>query len=121
MKLGGLLVSCHLLSFRLGSRALRETTSFGKEYTEQLTEDHSWVAQQVKNGSMTKEMAANHSSRHILTECLCVNAQIHPFFRSGSLHPGETILVCSDGFYTMVNAEAWQSYIDESNNSHQNL
>lgn len=78
---------------------------------EQLTEDHSWVAQQVRNGSMTTKEAADHPSRHILTECLGVNDIIHPYFNSGTLHQGDTIVLCSDGFYTMVTESEWNKYI----------
>jgi serine/threonine protein phosphatase PrpC len=88
---------------------------------EQLTDDHSWVAEQVRNGNMTKEEAANHPSRHILTECLGVNEKIHLFFNSGSLKPGDTILICSDGFYTMVKENDWKDVIQTANNKYQAL
>lgn len=81
---------------------------------EQLTEDHSWVAQQMKIGRMTKDEAANHPSRHILTECLGVNDRIHLYFNSGLLHTGETILICSDGFYNMVDEDDWKNYIQSA-------
>ena len=42
---------------------------------EQLTEDHSCVAQQVKSGGMTKVEAANHSSRHILTSSSAIDCR----------------------------------------------
>ena len=83
---------------------------------EQLSEDHSWVAQQVRTGKMTQEEADNHPSRHILTDCLGVIDKIHLCFNSGSLQSGDTILICSDGFYTMVAKEKWESYLLQSSN-----
>lgn len=81
---------------------------------ELLTEDHSWIYQQVQKGLLSVNDAKNHPSRHILTQCLGVNDKIIPFIGYGSLHQNELILVCSDGFYTMVEEEEWSGYWLES-------
>jgi len=80
---------------------------------ELLTEDHSWVANQVKMGRLTAEEAKHHPSRHVLTQCLGVNDNISPFLGHGTLHGDELILLCSDGFYTMVEEIQWLKYLKQ--------
>lgn len=88
---------------------------------ELLTEDHSWVAQQVQQGRISDEDAKHHPSRHILTQCLGVTDKIMPFVGYGSLQVNELIIVCSDGFYTMVEEEQWFRYCLESQKESQDL
>ncbi|KGK91395.1 hypothetical protein DP73_03770 [Desulfosporosinus sp. HMP52] len=80
-------------------------------HLEQLTEDHSWVAEQLRKGRLTPTEAKNHPSRHILTECLGVKERIEPYIYHSFFKGDETILVCSDGFYTMVEEFVWFNYL----------
>ena len=88
---------------------------------ELLTEDHSWVALQVKKGQLTAEEAKQHPSRHVLTQCLGVNDSISPFLRYGTLQGDELILLCSDGFYTMVDEGQWLKYLEQAKIKSQDL
>ena len=92
-----------------------------KGSAEQLTEDHSWVAVQVKNGRMSAEEAKHHDSRHVLTQCLGVNDKIMPYVSYGSLSGSDQILLCSDGFYTMVEEEQWLKYFSLPKTKSQDL
>ena len=91
------------------------------EQAELLTEDHSWVALQVKKGRLTAEEAKHHPSRHVLTQCLGVNDSISPFLRYGTLQGDELILLCSDGFYTMVDEGQWLKYLEQAKIKSQDL
>ena len=48
-----------------------------------LTEDHSWVEQQVKKGKLTREQARNHQKRNMLTQCLGIEEGVDPFEQVG--------------------------------------
>ena len=65
----------------------------------QLTEDHSWVAQQVREGKMSRDEGKNHPKRNIITQCLGLKRDINIFTTCGNVKDGDTFLVCSDGFY----------------------
>ena len=71
---------------------------------EQITTDHTYVQELVKNGEITAEEAAHHPKRNILTNAMgtkpdtVVDAGKHP----GSLANGDRILLCSDGLYEYV-------------------
>lgn len=69
---------------------------------EQLTEDHSFVAREIKRGNMTPEEALKDSRRNVLLQCIGVNQNVEPQFVKGSIKEGEAVLLCSDGFRHVV-------------------
>lgn len=71
----------------------------------QLTEDHSWVEQQVKKGILTKEEARNHQKRNVLTQCLGIKEDVASWEQMGSYQSSDLFLLCSDGFYSMFSNE----------------
>lgn len=76
------------------SRAYRIT----KNNIEQLTEDQSLVAREVKKGNITKEQAAVDSRKNILLQCIGVSKNVEPECIEGNAISGEIILLCTDGF-----------------------
>lgn len=80
----------------------------------QITEDHSWVAEQVKGGFITQGDAKHHPKRSILTQCLGVNEDIHLFEASGSLSANDVFLICSDGFYNFLDENEILSVLREN-------
>ena len=69
----------------------------------QITEDHTLVNYQIKNGEITSKEALKSKNKHILTQCLGVKEEIQIFNRCGEIKGNETILICSDGFYNKLN------------------
>lgn len=80
----------------------------------QLTEDHSWVAEQVRLGKLKPGAAEAHPSRNILTQCLGVTEGINVYTTYGVLEPYYQFLICSDGFYTMVPQKVWHSMLNSN-------
>lgn len=67
---------------------------------EQLTRDHSWVQAMVDAGRLTREEAARHPRRNLVTQCLGGagdGEQPEVEVRHGRLGHGELLLLCSDG------------------------
>jgi len=83
------------------SRAYRLT---GGEF-EQLTEDHSLVADMVREGSLSPEEASSHPQRNILTRVLGVYDEIPVDVLTVVPHPGERFLLCSDGLFNEVSED----------------
>jgi serine/threonine protein phosphatase PrpC len=71
----------------------------------QITEDHSWVAEQVKLGVMTDEQAENHAYRNVVTRCLGHKPGIQVDIFEHRLQAGDAILLCSDGLSNQVPAD----------------
>ena len=63
----------------------------------QITEDHSWVAEQVRLGAMTLEEAQSSPFRNIITRSIGTAATIEADVTTQALHPGDLLVLCSDG------------------------
>jgi protein phosphatase len=78
---------------------------------EQLTEDHSLVADMVREGSLSAEEAATHPQRNILTRVLGVYDEVPVDVITVSPHHGDRYLLCSDGLFNEVPEEAIASVL----------
>jgi len=67
-----------------------------------ITEDHSWVAEQVNANIMTLDEAESHKNRNALTRCIGVSDNIDIFEYIGELTKDTGVLLCSDGLYKLV-------------------
>lgn len=67
----------------------------------QLTEDHSWVETQIRQGKLSKEAARNHPKRNVLVQCLGIKKEVDPFVQTGHYLPSDLFVLCSDGFHSL--------------------
>lgn len=72
---------------------------------EQVTDDHSWVAEQVKRGALTEEEAANSPFRNVITRSLGAAPEVEPDVYHRELTVGDVLLLCSDGLTGYVDDE----------------
>lgn len=63
----------------------------------QLTQDHSWVAERVRQGLLTEEEARNHRWRNVITNALGSFPQARVDLVGIKVRPGDVFLLCSDG------------------------
>ncbi len=63
----------------------------------QLTDDHSWVAEQVRLGAMTLAEAQVSPFRNIITRSVGTAAAVEPDIFTQDLRAGDTFVLCSDG------------------------
>jgi serine/threonine protein phosphatase PrpC len=73
---------------------------------QQITVDHSWVAEQVKLGVMSDEQALNHAYRNVVTRCLGHRPSIEVDIFEHRLRAGDTLLLCTDGLSNQVSEDA---------------
>ncbi|HEY7004024.1 MAG TPA: Stp1/IreP family PP2C-type Ser/Thr phosphatase [Gaiellaceae bacterium] len=69
---------------------------------EQLTDDHSLVADLVRSGRLTPEEADMHPQRSVITRALGTDAQVDVDTFAVAVWSGDLYLLCSDGLTTMV-------------------
>lgn len=72
---------------------------------EQLTTDQTWCNMMVQSGRLTREQAACHRLRHTLVNALGVSPELEIATEQGTIRPGETFLLCSDGFYNEMETD----------------
>jgi len=63
----------------------------------QLTQDHTFVAEWVKEGLITPEVARTHKARHGLTMALGIEDEIDVEVLDQAWNQGDSLLLCSDG------------------------
>ncbi len=63
----------------------------------QLTEDHSWIAEQVRSGNMTEAEAKESKFRHVITRSVGFERDVEVDTRGVSVEAGDCYLLCSDG------------------------
>jgi PPM family protein phosphatase len=68
----------------------------------QLTDDHTLVQHLVDEGQITREEAATHPQRSIITRAIGVSPDIDVDALSVELDPGDQLLLCSDGLTGVV-------------------
>lgn len=69
---------------------------------QQVTHDHSLVAELVKNGGLTEAEAKSHPQRNILTQALGAKGELEIEINSISLMTGDRLLLCTDGLTGML-------------------
>lgn len=70
-----------------------------------LTNDHSWVFEQVQAGMLTEAEAEKHPLRNVITRALGGALQVTPDASEVASRPGDVYLLCSDGLTGMVPEE----------------
>lgn len=77
---------------------------FRNDKLEQLTHDHTLVADLKEQGKITDEEAFVHPQRNILLQALGVEETVKADFFSFRLQEGDRLLLCSDGLSDMLRA-----------------
>lgn len=72
---------------------------------EQLTQDHTVVSQQVREGILTESQGETHPMRHILSRCLGVQESIEVDLAEGDVAVDDIYVLASDGLSHGLNAE----------------
>lgn len=67
-----------------------------------VTEDHSWVDEQVKAGLMSKAEAETDQRKNIVTRCIGTHAEITVDTYRWYVVPGDMVMLCTDGLVNMV-------------------
>jgi PPM family protein phosphatase len=67
-----------------------------------LTEDHSLVAELVRSGDLTRDQAAEHPQKNLITRALGAEAEVDVDTAILPVEAGDRILLCSDGLSDMV-------------------
>jgi len=68
----------------------------------QLTEDHSYIQEQVRRGNISADDARTHSMRNAINRAVGQRPPLHIDLHSGETHRGDIFLLCSDGLNDML-------------------
>ncbi len=71
----------------------------------QVTQDHSWVAELVRKGSLTEEQARTHPRKNVIYRCLGEKANVAVDLFSERVQEGDLLILCTDGLSNQVSDE----------------
>ncbi len=83
----------------------------GEEF-EQMTEDHTWVNEQVMAGYLTAEQARTHPLRNVVTRALGGEANVQVEVTEVPVQEGDIFLLCSDGLTGMLRDSEIQDLLE---------
>lgn len=63
----------------------------------QITRDHSVVEDMVERGDITREESRTHPNKNLITRAVGTAPEVEADFFSVNVHPGSSLLLCSDG------------------------
>ncbi|MBV8822453.1 MAG: Stp1/IreP family PP2C-type Ser/Thr phosphatase, partial [Ktedonobacteraceae bacterium] len=69
----------------------------------QVSQDHSWVAEQVRAGLLTEDQARSHAQRNVITRCLGTQTEVEVDIFAEVVEEHDTIVLCTDGLSGLVN------------------
>lgn len=85
---------------------------FRDGHLQQLSEDHTLVQRMVREGKLSPEEANTHPQRSILTRALGVDEPVDVEQLTLDVHPGDRLLICSDGLSSMLDADEIKSTLE---------
>jgi serine/threonine protein phosphatase PrpC len=68
----------------------------------QLTDDHSWIAEQLRSGSISEAEARASKFRHVITKSIGFERDIEADMKSVPVSAGDCFLLCSDGMSNYI-------------------
>src|SRR5256884_9099578 len=79
----------------------------------QVSQDHSWVAEQVRAGILTEDQARTHAQRNVITRCLGTQADVEIDVFAEPLQEGDSLVLCTDGLSGLVSDEDLQRIVNQ--------
>ena len=68
----------------------------------QLTRDHSYVEQLIKNGTITREEAVNHPQKNVITRALGAEVIVETDISVRHFQKNDKLILCTDGLTNLV-------------------
>ncbi|MGH7856636.1 MAG: protein phosphatase 2C domain-containing protein, partial [Candidatus Binatia bacterium] len=87
------------------------------EALEQLSTDHSFVADLLRRNDISEDEARSHPYRHMLTRALGVAEEVRPDVSRVDLAVGDLYVLCSDGIYGMMPPERLDRIVRDNRHS----
>jgi serine/threonine protein phosphatase PrpC len=82
------------------------------EVCRQITQDHSFLEEQIRSGMLTPEMAVNSNLQSVITRAIGPIESVEPDFFAAELQPNDMLLLASDGLTRYVEPEQIASLVD---------
>jgi len=79
----------------------------------QVSQDHSWVEEQVRAGLLTRDQARSHAQRNVITRCLGTQVDVEVDVFTEELEDGDCLILCTDGLSGSVYEDDLRSIVEQ--------
>lgn len=80
----------------------------------QISEDHSWVAEQIRAGALTEEQARTHEKSNVITRCIGARTDlVEVDMFTETLQNDDTLILCTDGLWRSVSNDEICSIVEQ--------
>jgi len=79
----------------------------------QVSQDHSWVEEQLRAELLTRDQARYHAQRNVITRSLGGQSDVDADIFAEQVFEGDTLLLCSDGLYSQVSDDDLRNIIGQ--------
>jgi serine/threonine protein phosphatase PrpC len=86
-----------------------------KGQARQISLDHSWVAEQVRLGNLTKEEARNHEKSNQIYRCMGEHTDVEIDLFTEPVQDGDILVLCTDGLTNVVTDEEIATIVTQYN------
>jgi protein phosphatase len=76
-----------------------------------VTEDHTWVNEQVRAGYLSQDQARSHPLKSVVTRAIGGEHHVDVDVQEIEVEPGDLFLLCSDGLTTMLSDEEIRTHL----------
>lgn len=80
----------------------------------QVSVDHSVVQEMLDEGRITAAELRGHPDRHVITRAVGLSDQVRPDYWLLPVHPGERMMICSDGLTTEIDEQEITAVVDRN-------
>jgi serine/threonine protein phosphatase PrpC len=77
----------------------------------QISEDHSWVVEQMRAGAMTADEARTHEKRNIITRCIG-NETVEIDVFTEHVQDDDILVLCTDGLSSLVEEDEMSAIVE---------
>jgi serine/threonine protein phosphatase PrpC len=85
----------------------------GNDQIKQIAQNHSWVAEQVREGKMTLEEARAQGKNNVITRCLGMETDIEIYAATEQVHDGDILVLCTDGLHNLVSEDEIRTIVEQ--------
>jgi len=71
----------------------------------QITEDHSFIRELIKKGTLTREEAESHPRKHVITRAIGTSRELEVDILELEAEKGDIFLLCTDGLTNMISED----------------
>ncbi len=79
----------------------------------QITQNHSWVAEQVRLGTMSEAEAKAQGKSNVVTRCLGSTPNVEIYIGSEQVQNHDALVLCTDGLHMLVSEDEIRTVIEQ--------